>query len=123
MGAPASGFSPQRVHSSANKNLPNSRFFTRFRLFVPRLFGASILYWCREEEVGMNLDEEDNTLQSRRPRLLRRPPVPAERMGKHRDIVAELSQRVIGQQDGLTQIVPFIHMFEAGLAPEGRPVG
>jgi ATP-dependent Clp protease ATP-binding subunit ClpA len=38
-------------------------------------------------------------------------------------MVAELSQRVIGQQEGLLQIVPFINMFESGLAAEGRPVG
>ncbi len=69
----------------------------------------------------MTLDN-DNSNNPKRPRLIRRLPS-ADRVGKHRDIVAELSQRVIGQEESLTQIVPFIQMFEAGLAPEGRPVG
>ena len=65
---------------------------------------------------------ENDNIHLRRPRLIRRLPA-AERPGSHRDLVAELSQRVIGQEEGLARIVPFIQMFEAGLAPEGRPVG
>jgi ATP-dependent Clp protease ATP-binding subunit ClpA len=39
------------------------------------------------------------------------------------DLLAELSKRVIGQPNAMTQIVPYVHMHQAGLTPEGRPVG
>jgi ATP-dependent Clp protease ATP-binding subunit ClpA len=42
--------------------------------------------------------------------------------GNH-DLLRELSDRVVGQPHALTQIVPYVQMHEAGLAPEGRPVG
>src|SRR6266545_5369818 len=34
-----------------------------------------------------------------------------------------LSQKVVGQPAATKVIVPYIQMFQAGLAPEGRPVG
>jgi ATP-dependent Clp protease ATP-binding subunit ClpA/CheY-like chemotaxis protein len=34
-----------------------------------------------------------------------------------------LSQKVVGQPNATKVIVPYIQMFQAGLAPEGRPVG
>ena len=34
-----------------------------------------------------------------------------------------LSQKVVGQPTATRVIVPYIQMFQAGLAPEGRPVG
>jgi ATP-dependent Clp protease ATP-binding subunit ClpA len=37
--------------------------------------------------------------------------------------MAELSQKVVGQPAATQVIVPYIQMFQAGLAPEGRPVG
>ncbi|MBI4909804.1 MAG: ATP-dependent Clp protease ATP-binding subunit [Acidobacteria bacterium] len=39
------------------------------------------------------------------------------------DLLATLSERIIGQQSSLQSIVPYVQMYEAGLAPEGRPVG
>jgi ATP-dependent Clp protease ATP-binding subunit ClpA len=39
------------------------------------------------------------------------------------DLLRRLSERVIGQPDAMAQIVPYIEMFQAGLAPEGRPAG
>ena len=39
------------------------------------------------------------------------------------DLLRQLSDRVVGQPQALTQIVPYVQMHEAGLAPEGRPVG
>jgi len=39
------------------------------------------------------------------------------------DLTAVLSQRVVGQPAATRVIVPYIQMFQAGLAPEGRPVG
>lgn len=39
------------------------------------------------------------------------------------DLLRQLSDRVVGQPHALAQIVPFVQMHEAGLAPEGRPVG
>jgi ATP-dependent Clp protease ATP-binding subunit ClpA len=37
------------------------------------------------------------------------------------DLTAVLSQRVVGQPAATRIIVPYIQMFQAGLAPEGRP--
>ena len=39
------------------------------------------------------------------------------------DLARVLSQKVVGQPDATRVIVPYIQMFQAGLAPEGRPVG
>jgi ATP-dependent Clp protease ATP-binding subunit ClpA/CheY-like chemotaxis protein len=39
------------------------------------------------------------------------------------DLTAVLSQKVVGQPGATKVIVPYIQMFQAGLAPEGRPVG
>jgi ATP-dependent Clp protease ATP-binding subunit ClpA len=38
-------------------------------------------------------------------------------------LTAVLSQKVVGQPAATHVIVPYIQMFQAGLAPEGRPVG
>src|ERR1700692_928546 len=38
------------------------------------------------------------------------------------DLTAVLSQKVVGQPTATKTIVPYIQMFQAGLAPEGRPV-
>jgi ATP-dependent Clp protease ATP-binding subunit ClpA len=39
------------------------------------------------------------------------------------DLLRQLSDRVVGQPQALAQIVPYVQMHQAGLAPEGRPVG
>src|SRR5271163_3210254 len=39
------------------------------------------------------------------------------------DLSRMLSQKVVGQPNATRIIVPYIQMFQAGLAPEGRPVG
>ena len=39
------------------------------------------------------------------------------------DLVAILSRKVVGQPTATNVIVPYIQMYQAGLAPEGRPVG
>jgi ATP-dependent Clp protease ATP-binding subunit ClpA len=38
-------------------------------------------------------------------------------------MAAQLAERVIGQPESLDAIIPYIQMYQAGLAPEGRPVG
>jgi ATP-dependent Clp protease ATP-binding subunit ClpA len=43
--------------------------------------------------------------------------------GEGPDLLRQLSDRVVGQPQALTQIVPYVQMHDAGLAPEGRPVG
>jgi len=45
------------------------------------------------------------------------------RFGADGDLLRQLSDRVVGQPQALTQIVPYVQMHQAGLAPEGRPVG
>src|SRR5947208_5125692 len=47
----------------------------------------------------------------------KQPAEPAENLS------AILSQKVVGQPAATRVIVPYIQMFQAGLAPEGRPVG
>jgi ATP-dependent Clp protease ATP-binding subunit ClpA len=59
--------------------------------------------------------ERKNTQQSSRSR--KQSADPAE------DLIAVLSQKVVGQPAATKVIVPFIQMYQAGLAPEGRPVG
>ncbi len=39
------------------------------------------------------------------------------------DLIAVLSQKVVGQPTATKVIIPYIQMYQAGLAPEGRPVG
>src|SRR6201746_2586171 len=39
------------------------------------------------------------------------------------DLPSILSSKVVGQPNVIKVIVPYIQMFQAGLAPEGRPVG
>jgi ATP-dependent Clp protease ATP-binding subunit ClpA len=39
------------------------------------------------------------------------------------DLLRELSARVVGQAQALTQIVPYVQMHQAGLSPDGRPAG
>src|SRR5437879_263531 len=46
---------------------------------------------------------------------------PAE--DKVEDLAAQLTQKVVGQPAVADTIIPYIQMFVAGLAPEGRPVG
>jgi ATP-dependent Clp protease ATP-binding subunit ClpA len=38
-------------------------------------------------------------------------------------LMVRLSERVVGQPNAMTQIVPYVEMYQAGLAPEGRPAG
>lgn len=40
-----------------------------------------------------------------------------------RHLAAALRTRVVGQDDAIDAIVPYVQLFEAGLAPAGRPVG
>lgn len=39
------------------------------------------------------------------------------------DYLARLSERIVGQEEAMNTIVPYLQMFHAGLAPEGRPAG
>src|SRR5215471_94834 len=39
------------------------------------------------------------------------------------DMSSAMCQKIIGQPDAVNAIIPFIRMFQAGLAPEGRPAG
>ena len=51
------------------------------------------------------------------PRVRKQIPEPAE------DLTSVLSSKVVGQPNVINVIVPYIEMFQAGLAPENRPVG
>jgi ATP-dependent Clp protease ATP-binding subunit ClpA len=39
------------------------------------------------------------------------------------NLLAQLSSRIIGQPQAMGEIVPYVQMHRAGLAPEGRPAG
>ncbi len=39
------------------------------------------------------------------------------------DLGAQLAARIRGQPSAVREIIPYVEMFRAGLAPEGRPVG
>jgi ATP-dependent Clp protease ATP-binding subunit ClpA len=56
---------------------------------------------------------------------MRTPPVSTKirRLGAESDLLRQLSGQIVGQPQALTQIVPYVQMHQAGLAPEGRPVG
>ena len=59
---------------------------------------------------------------------MEKPKSPPSRPRKQSDIPLEdlsavLSRKVVGQPAATRLIVPYIQMFQAGLAPEGRPVG
>ena len=45
------------------------------------------------------------------------------RRGAPASLKSELARRVIGQPHAMEQIVPYVQMHRAGLAPEGRPAG
>ena len=49
----------------------------------------------------------------------RRPIVQQDRDG----LASRLSELLVGQPDAIETILPYIHMHQAGLAPEGRPIG
>jgi ATP-dependent Clp protease ATP-binding subunit ClpA len=53
-------------------------------------------------------------------------PPRAKRRGRENtpdELQSKLSEKVIGQPHAMQSIVPFVRMYEAGLAPEGRPAG
>src|ERR1700732_2426028 len=39
------------------------------------------------------------------------------------DLVSLLAQKVVGQSAATRAIVPYVYMYQSGLAPEGRPAG
>lgn len=39
------------------------------------------------------------------------------------ELQTQLSSRIMGQPDAMNAIIPFLHMYNAGLCPEGRPAG
>jgi ATP-dependent Clp protease ATP-binding subunit ClpA len=45
------------------------------------------------------------------------------RADAHSGLLQQLTKRVVGQAHALTEIVPYVQMHQAGLAPEGRPAG
>ena len=51
------------------------------------------------------------------------PVVKHDDLVRRNDLFKELTSRVIGQTGALSQLVPYVHMYQAGLAPEGRPAG
>jgi len=52
------------------------------------------------------------------------PPIPIRpRRPSSGNLIEQLANRVIGQPQATAQIVPYLQMHRAGLAPEGRPAG
>lgn len=44
-------------------------------------------------------------------------------VGSSHNLAVSLAKRIIGQPAAMTGIVPYVQLHQAGLAPEGRPVG
>src|SRR6202161_3465925 len=65
--------------------------------------------------AGAPVEREKNPQPAGRSR--KQPADPGE------NLIAVLSQKVVGQPAATKVIVPYIQMYQAGLAPEGRPVG
>jgi ATP-dependent Clp protease ATP-binding subunit ClpA len=59
--------------------------------------------------------------------MLSNPRTPRNRRNKAdektSEILTKLGGKIIGQPQALSAIVPYVHMYQAGLSPEGRPVG
>src|ERR1019366_5693200 len=83
-------------------NHPERRLRTRVKAQPPAIIGA---------EGGV---EKPRVSQGRS----RKPSVEALE-----DLTAVLSQKVVGQPAATQVVVSYIQMYQAGLAPEGRPVG
>lgn len=58
------------------------------------------------------------TIDNTEPRQTRR-----KRSDAGASILTKLADKVIGQPQALSSIVPYVHMYNAGLSAEGRPVG
>src|SRR6202011_486010 len=69
----------------------------------------------RYNRISPMVDRTKNPQPAPRPK--KQPVEPAE------NLTAVLAQKVVGQPAATRVIVPYIQMFQAGLAPEGRPVG
>src|SRR5438876_8396857 len=70
---------------------------------------------ARYNKSSLMVDRTKNPPPAARPKKQPVDPTP--------DLTAVLSQKVVGQPAATRVIVPYIQMFQAGLAPEGRPVG
>ena len=58
---------------------------------------------------------ENSTLQEQ--------PLSQSQLAQSFDLVMLLSQKVVGQSAATKAIVPYVYMYQSGLAPEGRPAG
>jgi len=50
-------------------------------------------------------------------------PIVSVPSGELRDLGELLSRKVVGQSSATKAIVPYVYMYQSGLAPEGRPAG
>ena len=48
---------------------------------------------------------------------------PLEKESTPGNLTSILSQKVVGQEAATKAIVPYVYMYQSGLAPEGRPAG
>jgi ATP-dependent Clp protease ATP-binding subunit ClpA len=56
---------------------------------------------------------QNNSVRSKRPQFTEDPD----------SLSAQLRKRLVGQPEAIETIIPFVQMHQAGLAPEGRPIG
>ena len=47
----------------------------------------------------------------------------ARRQGIGGDLLRQVAERLVGQGHAIAEILPYVQMHQAGLAPEGRPAG
>ena len=74
--------------------------------------------WCQADNQVRNMQQRNITFISTADYYRE---IAMEKTTK--DLAATLASRVVGQPNGINAIVPCIEMFQAGLAPDNRPVG
>ncbi len=106
----AAGANPQSLWRRAGKR-SDSRRLSGSVFTAVSVFERAATSWSGSYTLGSNADNASLNEPS------------ARGTPKINDLLRQLSDRVVGQPQALTQIVPYVQMHQAGLAPEGRPVG
>jgi ATP-dependent Clp protease ATP-binding subunit ClpA len=69
-------------------------------------------FYTQAKEIGWMLSNTRTPRQKRQPAN-----------NKTSEVLTRLGGKIIGQPQALSAIVPYVHMYQAGLSPEGRPAG
>src|SRR3954451_9511688 len=87
--------------------------FCHFWQGAPAPFGHSMALSFEQRLLGRQMRSQTT------PARVKRSTMPEHSNG----LAAQLSRLLIGQSEAIDTIVPFVQMHQAGLSPEGRPIG